>query len=124
MVKHEMAATQPRSIVSQPLPITVLGTNPSQQPSTATVAMDTVTTKDNGLQLFGAHGFADFFSTEVFHLVLHNPTTAYRLQKFSQTRHCGENMEFLEKVRHPTVLQPRRALRKRDCSHEASGAPE
>ena len=46
----------------------------------------------------GVHGFADFFSSEVFHLVLHNPTTAYRLQKFSQSHYCGENMEFLEKV--------------------------
>lgn len=57
--------------------------------------------KDEGNALhhtMGVHGFADFFSTEVFHLVLHNPTTAYRLQKFSQSHYCGENMEFLEKV--------------------------
>lgn len=47
----------------------------------------------------GANGLADFFSTEVFQIVLHNPTTAHRLLKFSQARMCGENMEFLEKVR-------------------------
>ncbi|KAL8681107.1 MAG: hypothetical protein Q9186_002759 [Xanthomendoza sp. 1 TL-2023] len=41
---------------------------------------------------------ADFFSTEVFQIVLHNPATAHRLLKFSQARMCGENMEFLEKV--------------------------
>lgn len=45
-----------------------------------------------------ANGLADFFSTEVFQIVLHNPTTAHRLLKFSQARMCGENMEFLEKV--------------------------
>ncbi len=45
-----------------------------------------------------SHGLADFFSQEVFQIVLHNPTTAHRLLKFSQARMCGENMEFLEKV--------------------------
>lgn len=46
----------------------------------------------------GPNGLADFFSSEVFQIVLHNPTTAHRLSKFSQARMCGENMEFLEKV--------------------------
>jgi hypothetical protein len=41
----------------------------------------------------------DFFSSEVFHIVLHNPTTAHRLLRFCQSRACGENMEFLQKVR-------------------------
>ena len=50
-----------------------------------------------------ASGLADFFSTEVFQIVLHNPTTAHRLLKFSQARMCGENMEFLEKVDAPTL---------------------
>ena len=53
-----------------------------------------------------ANGLADFFSTEVFQIVLHNPTTAHRLLKFSQARMCGENMEFLEKVgaaAHPQI---------------------
>jgi hypothetical protein len=40
----------------------------------------------------------DFFSSEVFNVVLHNPTTAHRLLRFSQSRACGENMEFLQKV--------------------------
>ena len=44
--------------------------------------------------------FVDFFSPEVFQIVLHNPTTAHQLLRFSQTRFCGENMEFLDKVRH------------------------
>jgi hypothetical protein len=51
----------------------------------------------------GNNGLADFFSTEVFQIVLHNPTTAHRLLKFSQARMCGENMEFLEKVRIVTL---------------------
>ena len=46
----------------------------------------------------GSNGLADFFSSEVFQIVLHNPTTAHRLAKFCQARMCGENMEFLEKV--------------------------
>ena len=46
----------------------------------------------------GPNGLADFFSSEVFQIVLHNPTTAHRLHKFCQARMCGENMEFLEKV--------------------------
>ncbi|KAI4144653.1 MAG: hypothetical protein L6R39_004099 [Caloplaca ligustica] len=55
--------------------------------------------KQNGsLQDRGAGGIADFFSPEVFQIVLHNPATAHRLMKFSQARMCGENMEFLEKV--------------------------
>ncbi|KAL8921270.1 MAG: hypothetical protein Q9208_005798 [Pyrenodesmia sp. 3 TL-2023] len=53
---------------------------------------------DAGIQDRGAGGLADFFSAEVFQIVLHNPTTAHRLHKFSQARMCGENMEFLEKV--------------------------
>ncbi|KAL9115821.1 MAG: hypothetical protein Q9227_000189 [Pyrenula ochraceoflavens] len=41
---------------------------------------------------------AEFFSQKTFQLVLHNPTTAHQLSKFSQDRLCGENMEFLKKV--------------------------
>jgi hypothetical protein len=40
----------------------------------------------------------DFFSPEVFQVVLHNPTTAHRFLQFCQSRACGENMEFLNKV--------------------------
>ncbi len=40
----------------------------------------------------------DFFSSEIFQIVLHNPTTQHQLLKFSQSRLCGENLEFLEKV--------------------------
>ena len=42
---------------------------------------------------------ADFFGQEIFQIVLHNPTTAHQLRKYAQTRLCGENLEFLEKVR-------------------------
>ena len=45
----------------------------------------------------------DFFSSEVFSLVLHNPTTAHRLMRFCQSRACGENMEFLQKVRSKAI---------------------
>ena len=56
--------------------------------------------KQNGSMEKKGDGLADFFSSDVFQIVLHNPTTAHRLLKFSQARMCGENMEFLEKVRH------------------------
>ena len=52
----------------------------------------------------------DFFGTEVFQIVLHNPTTCHQLTKFAQTRFCGENMEFLEHVRITLVLEVPRAL--------------
>lgn len=56
--------------------------------------------KQNGNGVMGSNssGLADFYSSEVFQIVLHNPATAHRLLKFSQARMCGENMEFLEKV--------------------------
>ncbi|KAK9791464.1 hypothetical protein SCARD494_07647 [Seiridium cardinale] len=40
----------------------------------------------------------DFFSYEIFQVVLHNPATAHQLLKFSETRVCSENIEFLNKV--------------------------
>ncbi|RAL60393.1 hypothetical protein DID88_000169 [Monilinia fructigena] len=36
----------------------------------------------NGVGLSGAGNLTDFFSSEVFHIVLHNPTTAHRFLKF------------------------------------------
>jgi hypothetical protein len=44
------------------------------------------------------NGFTDFFSQEVFQIVLHNPTTAHRFMKFCESRACPENIEFLQKV--------------------------
>lgn len=49
--------------------------------------------------LNGRNDLTDFFSAEVFQIVLHNPTTAHRFLRFCQSRACGENMEFLQKVR-------------------------
>jgi hypothetical protein len=47
----------------------------------------------------GANGnLTDFFSSEVFQIVLHDPTTAHRFLRFCQSRACGENIEFLQKV--------------------------
>jgi phototropin len=44
------------------------------------------------------NNMADFFSAEIFNIVIHNPTTAHRFLRFCQSRACGENMEFLQKV--------------------------
>ncbi|TGO55949.1 hypothetical protein BCON_0084g00170 [Botryotinia convoluta] len=52
----------------------------------------------NGMGLSSAGNSADFFSSEVFYIVLHNPTTAHRFLKFCQSRACAENLEFLQKV--------------------------
>lgn len=41
----------------------------------------------------------EFFSYEIFKTVLQDPTTAHQLLKFSRTRLCSENIEFLNKVR-------------------------
>lgn len=46
----------------------------------------------------GSQSMPDFFSASIFQVVLHNPTTAYRLLKFSESRLCAENVEFLAKV--------------------------
>ena len=50
-------------------------------------------------------GFLDFFGSEVFNMVLHNPTTSHRFLRFCQSRSCGESMEFLEKVRHQIYMR-------------------
>jgi hypothetical protein len=42
--------------------------------------------------------FTDFFSKEVFQIVLHNSTTSHRFMKFCQSRACSETIEFLQKV--------------------------
>ncbi|KAK4890609.1 hypothetical protein LTR28_002583, partial [Elasticomyces elasticus] len=47
----------------------------------------------------------DFFTNEVFQIVLRYPATAHQLLKLSQSRLCGENIEFLERVdRYNTLL--------------------
>ncbi|CZT00993.1 related to nonphototropic hypocotyl protein 1 [Rhynchosporium graminicola] len=46
----------------------------------------------------GTANVLDFFSPEVFNFVLHNPTTGHRFLRFCQSRACGENIEFLQKV--------------------------
>lgn len=53
---------------------------------------------NTGLTSTSGSRLADFFSREVFQIVLHNPTTSHQLLKFSRSRLCGENLEFLEKV--------------------------
>ncbi|KAK8019068.1 hypothetical protein PG990_004206 [Apiospora arundinis] len=46
----------------------------------------------------GSRRMPEFFSEEAFQTVLYNPITARELQKFSEQRLCGENVEFLAKV--------------------------
>jgi hypothetical protein len=38
---------------------------------------------------------SNFFSLEVFQIVLHNPATSYQMEKFCNERRCGENISFL-----------------------------
>jgi PAS domain S-box-containing protein len=62
--------------------------------------IDTVSraSQNTSLTTPSASRLPDFFASEVFQVVLHNPTTAHQLLKFSQSRLCGENMAFLDKV--------------------------
>jgi phototropin len=43
----------------------------------------------------------DFFSREVFQMVLRNPTTSHLLCQFARNQGCGEAVEFLTQVRSP-----------------------
>jgi hypothetical protein len=75
------------------------------QPSSSTYAPSITTQKHSpGSNGMLTNGVADFFSPEIFQIVLHNPTTSHQLLKFSQSRFCGENMEFLDKVRLPCAM--------------------
>ena len=67
-------------------------------PSAASVRSMSQHTERTGNSTTSSGRLTDFFGTEVFQIVLHNPTTAHQLTKFAQKRFCGENMEFLEQV--------------------------
>ena len=74
----------------------------SYAPSISSIGNNSVGT---GITQASSSRLPDFFAGEVFQIVLHNPTTAHQLLKFSQSRLCGENMEFLQKVdRYHTML--------------------
>lgn len=53
----------------------------------------------------GSSRLPDFFGPGIFQVVLHNPTTAHQLLKFSQARYCSENVEFLAKVSDEYLLR-------------------
>lgn len=57
-----------------------------------------VSTQPTSISAYSTTRLADFFSPDVLHIVLHNPTTAHQLRKFARSRLCGENLDFLEKV--------------------------
>lgn len=57
-----------------------------------------VSTQPTSVTAYSTTRLADFFSPDVLHIVLHNPTTAHQLRKFARSRLCGENLDFLEKV--------------------------
>jgi PAS domain S-box-containing protein len=67
----------------------------SYEPSISTASH---LTQNTGMTSNSSGRLPDFFAPEVFQTVLHNPTTSHQLLRFSQSRLCGENMEFLEKV--------------------------
>ena len=46
----------------------------------------------------GSRNMPDFFTASIFQGVLRNPTTVNQLLKFSESRLCAENVEFLSKV--------------------------
>ncbi|KAH8845426.1 hypothetical protein MCOR27_001062 [Pyricularia oryzae] len=46
----------------------------------------------------GSARMPDFFGPNIYQVVLQDPITAHQLLKFSESRLCGENLEFLQKV--------------------------
>ncbi|KAL8388863.1 hypothetical protein RB595_008985 [Gaeumannomyces hyphopodioides] len=46
----------------------------------------------------GGSRMPDFFGPGLFQVVLNSPTTAHQLQKYCESRFCGENMEFLQHI--------------------------
>lgn len=64
-----------------------------------------VSTQPTSVSGHSATRLADFFSSDILHIVLHNPTTAHQLRKFARSRLCGENLDFLEKVRGATRVR-------------------
>ena len=72
----------------------------SYTPSISSMSQHTHRSNNTGISGSSNSRMADFFGHEVFQTVLHNPTAAHQLLRFSRSRLCGENMEFLEKVRH------------------------
>jgi hypothetical protein len=70
------------------------------EPSISSIASAAHSQISHATGISGSSGsrLPDFFSSEIFQTVLHNPTTSHQLLKFSQSRLCGENLEFLEKV--------------------------
>jgi phototropin len=76
-----------------------LSTRQGGKGSSGNKSGNTTTLSGSGTGVGTQNDITDFFSSEVFQIVLHNPTTAHRFLRFCQSRDCGENMEFLQKVR-------------------------
>lgn len=68
------------------------------EPSISSVTHSLAHSQATGITSSSGSRMPDFFSSEIFQIVLHNPTTSHQLLKFSHSRLCGENLEFLEKV--------------------------
>ena len=68
------------------------------EPSVSSISNSVAQSQTTGISGSSGSRLPDFFSSEIFQIVLHNPTTSHQLLKFSQSRLCGENLEFLEKV--------------------------
>ncbi|KAK8018071.1 hypothetical protein PG991_007261 [Apiospora marii] len=76
-----------------------------RRPSVATIKK--APSQHGSLSSRGSSRLPDFFSQQVFQVVLHNPATAHHLLKFSENRVCSENVEFLAKIEqyHTTLNQ-------------------
>ena len=46
-------------------------------------------------------GVADFFSQDIVQIALHDSSISHQLLKLSEMQHCGESVDFLQKVYHP-----------------------
>jgi phototropin len=79
----------------------IVNENTSYAPSvTSTTRSHNAETQSTVLSNSSGSRLPDFFSNEVFQIVLHNPLTSHRLLQFSRSRLCAENMEYLAAIDH------------------------
>jgi phototropin len=73
-------------------------TEANYEPSITSTTRSHATDTPSALTNSSGSRLPDFFSNEVFQVVLHNPTTSHQLLKFARSRMCAENLEFLTAV--------------------------
>ena len=66
---------------------------------------DTISISKQSMVSTNSSRMPDFFGSGIFQVVLHNPTTSHQLLKYSESRFCSENVEFLGQVLIPELVR-------------------